>query len=95
MLDVARHFMPVGDVLRFIDLAAFHKLNVVHLHLTDDQGWRIEVATTIHHRTPTGNTRVGLVFATPHDPTRYGTPRNAEPPQVRRHQLVPLHRPAT
>jgi hexosaminidase len=43
MLDVARHFMPVADVLRFIDLAAFHKLNVLHLHLTDDQGWRIEV----------------------------------------------------
>jgi hexosaminidase len=43
MLDVARHFMPVPDVLRFIDLAAFHKLNVLHLHLTDDQGWRIEV----------------------------------------------------
>ncbi|GGN83143.1 beta-N-acetylhexosaminidase [Actinoplanes lobatus] len=43
LLDVARHFMPVSDVLRFIDLAAFHKLNVLHLHLTDDQGWRIEV----------------------------------------------------
>lgn len=43
MLDVARHFMPVDQVLRFIDLAAFHKLNLVHLHLTDDQGWRIEV----------------------------------------------------
>lgn len=43
MLDVARHFMPVDDVLRFIDLAAFHKLNVLHLHLTDDQGWRLEV----------------------------------------------------
>jgi hexosaminidase len=43
LLDVARHFMPVPDVLRFIDLIAFHKLNVLHLHLTDDQGWRIEV----------------------------------------------------
>lgn len=43
MLDVARHFMPVPDVLRFIDLLAFHKLNVLHLHLTDDQGWRIDV----------------------------------------------------
>ena len=43
MLDVARHFMPVADVLRFVDLIAFHKLNVLHLHLTDDQGWRIEV----------------------------------------------------
>ncbi|MEU4688566.1 beta-N-acetylhexosaminidase [Actinoplanes sp. NPDC023714] len=43
LLDVARHFMPVPEVLRFIDLLAFHKLNVLHLHLTDDQGWRIEV----------------------------------------------------
>jgi hexosaminidase len=43
MLDVARHFMPLPEVLRFIDLAAFHKLNVLHLHLTDDQGWRVEV----------------------------------------------------
>ncbi|CAI6085090.1 unnamed protein product [Clonostachys chloroleuca] len=43
MLDTARHFMPLPDVLRFIDLAAFHKLNVLHLHLTDDQGWRIPV----------------------------------------------------
>jgi hexosaminidase len=43
MLDVARHFLPIADVLRFIDLIAFHKLNVLHLHLTDDQGWRLEV----------------------------------------------------
>lgn len=43
MLDVSRHFMPVPDVLRFIELLAFHKLNVLHLHLTDDQGWRINV----------------------------------------------------
>ncbi|GAB7048170.1 beta-N-acetylhexosaminidase [Catenuloplanes indicus] len=43
MLDVARHFMPVAGVLRLIDLLALHKLNVLHLHLTDDQGWRLEV----------------------------------------------------
>ncbi|KAL2208445.1 sugar hydrolase [Sarocladium strictum] len=43
MLDVARHFMPVPDLLRFIELLAFHKLNVLHLHLTEDQGWRIEM----------------------------------------------------
>ncbi len=42
LLDVARHFMPKADVLRFIDLLAMHKLNVLHLHLTDDQGWRLE-----------------------------------------------------
>ncbi|MFJ9581503.1 beta-N-acetylhexosaminidase [Streptomyces sp. NPDC101191] len=43
MLDVARHFMPKDDVLRQLDLMAAHKLNVLHLHLTDDQGWRIEI----------------------------------------------------
>ena len=43
LLDVARHFLPKADVLRFIDLLALHKLNVLHLHLTDDQGWRLEV----------------------------------------------------
>ncbi|AYY14826.1 beta-N-acetylhexosaminidase [Actinobacteria bacterium YIM 96077] len=43
MLDVARHFQPKEFVLRLIDLAALHQLNVIHLHLTDDQGWRLEV----------------------------------------------------
>ncbi|MDX3579087.1 MULTISPECIES: beta-N-acetylhexosaminidase [unclassified Streptomyces] len=43
MLDVARHFMPKDGVLRYLDLMAAHKLNVFHLHLTDDQGWRIEI----------------------------------------------------
>ncbi|MEV4946122.1 beta-N-acetylhexosaminidase [Streptomyces sp. NPDC053755] len=43
MLDVARHFMPKEDVLRQLDLLAAHKLNVFHLHLTDDQGWRLEI----------------------------------------------------
>ncbi|MFF4343355.1 beta-N-acetylhexosaminidase [Kitasatospora sp. NPDC001540] len=43
MLDVARHFMPKAGVLRFVDQLAAHKLNVLHLHLTDDQGWRIEI----------------------------------------------------
>ncbi|WP_436975664.1 beta-N-acetylhexosaminidase [Nonomuraea angiospora] len=43
LLDVARHFMVKRDVLRFIDLLALHKLNVLHLHLTDDQGWRVEI----------------------------------------------------
>nr|WP_246019331.1 beta-N-acetylhexosaminidase [Saccharothrix australiensis] len=42
MLDVARHFLPKHEVLRYVDLLAAHKLNVLHLHLTDDQGWRFE-----------------------------------------------------
>jgi hexosaminidase len=43
LLDVARHFMPKDGVLRYLDLMAAHKLNVFHFHLTDDQGWRIEI----------------------------------------------------
>ncbi|MZD05407.1 family 20 glycosylhydrolase [Streptomyces sp. SID5785] len=43
MLDVARHFMPKDGVLRQLDLMAAHKLNVFHFHLSDDQGWRIEI----------------------------------------------------
>ncbi len=42
-LDVARHFMPKSFVLKFIDLLALHKLNSFHWHLTEDQGWRIEI----------------------------------------------------
>lgn len=43
MLDVARHFFPVKDVKRFIDYLAMYKFNRLHLHLSDDQGWRIEI----------------------------------------------------
>ncbi|MFI2211140.1 beta-N-acetylhexosaminidase [Streptomyces sp. NPDC020141] len=43
MLDVARHFTHKTDVLRCLDLLAAHKLNVFHFHLTDDQGWRVEI----------------------------------------------------
>jgi hexosaminidase len=43
MLDVARHFFGVDDVKRYIDAIALLKMNVLHLHLTDDQGWRLEI----------------------------------------------------
>jgi hexosaminidase len=43
MLDVGRHFFPVSDILRLVDAMAFHKYNVFHWHLTEDQGWRAEV----------------------------------------------------
>ena len=42
-LDVARHFFDVATVCRFIELAADHRLNRIHLHLNDDQGWRVEI----------------------------------------------------
>ncbi|MCG8512492.1 MAG: beta-N-acetylhexosaminidase, partial [Rhodospirillales bacterium] len=43
LLDPARHFLPKADVLRMIDVMAIYKLNSLQLHLTDDQGWRIEI----------------------------------------------------
>jgi hexosaminidase len=43
MLDVARNFQPKAAVLRTLDLLARYKLNVLHLHLTDDEGWRLEI----------------------------------------------------
>ncbi len=42
-IDPARHFQKKEDVLRFIDTMVLHKFNVLHFHLTDDQGWRIEI----------------------------------------------------
>lgn len=42
-LDVARHFFPVADIKRFIDLVAGYKINHLHLHLTDNEGWRLEI----------------------------------------------------
>src|SRR5215217_75826 len=45
MLDVARHFLTADDVKAFVDDIAAYKLNVLHLHLTDDEGWRFPVAS--------------------------------------------------
>ena len=43
MLDVARHFFDKTEVKRIIDMLALYKMNRLHWHLTDDQGWRIEI----------------------------------------------------
>ena len=74
-LDVARHFMPVEFVKRYIDYLALHKLNYFHWHLTDDQGWRIE--SRKHPRlNEVGSYRdgtiIGLYPGTGVDSTRYG-----------------------
>jgi hexosaminidase len=59
MLDVARHFFGVDDVKRFIDFLACYKMNVLHLHLSDDQGWRIEIKSWPNLATNGGSTQVG------------------------------------
>jgi hexosaminidase len=70
MLDVARHFFPPDFVKKYIDYLALHKMNYLHWHLTEDQGWRIEIkkhpklteigawrnGTIIDHHPGTGNT---------------------------------------
>ncbi len=59
MLDVARHFFSVADVKRYIDLASYYKLNIMHLHLSDDQGWRIEIKSWPNLTKHGGSTQVG------------------------------------
>jgi hexosaminidase len=59
MLDVSRHFFGVDEVKRYIGLAAAYKINVLHLHLSDDQGWRIEIKSWPNLTAHGGSTEVG------------------------------------
>jgi hexosaminidase len=59
MLDVSRHFLAPADVKRFVDAMALYKLNRLHLHLADDQGWRIEIRSWPNLARHGGSTGVG------------------------------------
>ncbi len=59
MLDVARHFFKPDQVKRYIDQIAQYKINTLHLHLTDDQGWRIEIKSWPKLAEIGGKTAVG------------------------------------
>ncbi len=59
MLDVGRHFFGVDDVKRYIDMISYYKMNVLHLHLSDDQGWRIEIKSWPNLTKHGGSTQVG------------------------------------
>jgi hexosaminidase len=59
MLDVARHFFTVKEVQQYIDLLALYKMNVFHIHLSDDQGWRIVINSRPKLATMGGVTQVG------------------------------------
>ncbi|MFJ2646450.1 beta-N-acetylhexosaminidase [Streptomyces sp. NPDC087420] len=59
MLDVSRHFFTVGQVKRYIDQLALYKINTLHLHLSDDQGWRIAIDSWPRLATYGGSTQVG------------------------------------
>lgn len=73
-LDVSRHFFPKDFVLKLIDLAALHRFNVLHLHLTDDQGWRVQIdryplLTKVgawRRESPLGHYREGRTDGVPH-----------------------------
>jgi len=59
MLDVARHFFPPENVKRLIDQMAYYKMNILHLHLSDDQGWRLEIKSWPNLTSIGGSTKVG------------------------------------
>jgi hexosaminidase len=59
MLDVARHFFDAREVERLIDVMALYKLNRLHLHLTDDQGWRLAIRSWPRLTSHGGRTQVG------------------------------------
>ena len=75
MLDVSRHFIPKEDVKRHIDLLAFHKLNILHWHLTDDQGWRIEIKKYPKLTTVGGYRKKTIVGYMWDNPTEWNTKR--------------------
>lgn len=74
-LDVGRHFMPVSFLKKYIDLIALHKMNYFHWHLTEDQGWRIEIKK-YPKLTEVGAWRNGTIIGpypgTGNDNIRYG-----------------------
>ncbi|HEV7620288.1 MAG TPA: family 20 glycosylhydrolase, partial [Flavisolibacter sp.] len=74
-LDVGRHFMPVSFVKKYIDYIALHKMNYLHWHLTEDQGWRIAI-NQYPALTETGAVRNGTIIGhspgTGNDNIRYG-----------------------
>jgi hexosaminidase len=81
MLDVARHFQPLDEVKRFIDGMALLKLNVLHLHLTDDQGWRFE-SLKWPRLTSVGSVRSETVIGHPGDdlhPENYRNKYDSKP----------------
>ena len=59
MLDVSRHFFTVDEVKKYIDALAYYKFNILHLHLSDDQGWRIEIKSWPKLTEVGGATEVG------------------------------------
>ena len=59
MLDISRHFFGLPELKRYVDLLAYHKMNTLHIHIADDQGWRIEIKSWPKLTEIGGSTEVG------------------------------------
>lgn len=80
MLDVARNFQPKKQILKIIDLMALYKLNVLHFHLNDDEGWRLEIKT-LPELTEFGSKRAHTLDSRNNLPPSYGSgPVSTGPP---------------
>ena len=87
MLDVARNFQPKASVLRTLDLMARYKLNVLHFHLTDDEGWRVEIPS-LPELTAVGARRGHTLDSSRFLPPAYGSGPDAGP-ALRERLLLP------
>jgi hexosaminidase len=72
MLDVARNFQPKAEVFRVLDLMARYKLNVLHFHLTEDEGWRVEIPS-LPELTTVGARRAHTLDSSLHLPPAFGS----------------------
>jgi hexosaminidase len=80
----ARHFMPKEFVKKYVDLLALHKMNTFHWHLTDDQGWRVEIKK-YPRLTEVGARRAGTIIGRPdRDSTRWVYDSSRTPASTRR-----------
>ena len=75
LVDVARNFLPKSELLKTIDLMGMYKLNVLHLHLTDDEGWRLEIPS-LPELTEVGAKRGHSIHANAMLPPSYGSGAN-------------------
>jgi hexosaminidase len=72
MLDVARNFQPKSEILRVLDVMALYKLNVFHMHLTDDEGWRLDIPS-LPELTEVGSKRGHTLDSKHHLPPSHGS----------------------
>jgi hexosaminidase len=87
MLDVARYFYPIEFIKKLVDVLAIHKFNSLHLHLTDDQGWRMEIKK-YPKLTELGSTRKESMLGHYRDQKFDGTPHGGFYTQAQMKELV-------